>query len=574
MELGRRIEELEGSWCEGEVLNLPGWKTIRYKETADDVIVLAEPTTEVALRCGCAAREAEVEKWGYAEPTHVRDVPVRSKRARIYYRPRRVRCLKCKKTGQQQPCGVDEGHALTSRLVDYVGRESFNIFRNFSGVADEVGCSEITVRKIYTARALRLETGRVVEAPRWLALDEVYPRRYGPAHCVITDPEHRRVLDLLLHNGNERKGGGRGPDVSKGIDSITLMRWLLNLRNRDNVEVVTMDMYAPYRSAARRLLKNARIVVDRYHVHNMLNVALKGVLDVVRDRMTHSDQRRLMRRESLVLKNYRRLSDERKVDGGGRELPSEKELFDRWLEDVPDLAAAYGLKRDFSDILQLSDRQKAEGLTDAWLDRACAFVEEFRGKYEKKYRGAWEDPFGNVPGTVADWRASILNYIDHQKLFDIKPTNAFAEFANRQIKKAFKAGNGYTFAVLRAKVVHGGVLVAKRPPHPLDEKRTRTARDRAARKGPRRRRNVSPEANVARLEAARAGQDGAAGLLPKPQSTFGWVERFGSAAPDRLVPSPGGSYLDMLEELETKEKEVARRVRRAPGHDANQIKMF
>lgn len=595
--LEQRLEKLEGTWCEGEILNLPGWRTIRYRETSDDIIVLAELTTEAAAQCRCGATWAELTKWGYTDPTHVRDIPVRCKRTRIYFRLQRKRCMECEKMFQQPLSCIDEKHTmLTSRLVEYIGRESFNIFRSFSGVADEVGCSEITVREIYTARALQLETGRVIEAPRWLAIDEVYPQKHKPAHCVLSAPEHRRVLDLLPNNGNETKKRSRKlnknagkklkPPVltivrprysssqAEGNDPAALLKWLLNLENRDRVEVVTIDMCAQYRSAVRRLLKNARIVVDRYHVHNMLNVALKGVLEVVRDSLTPSEQRKIMKRESIVLKNYRHLSNKKKEDEHGNKIPSEKEVFKRWLKNVPDLATAYWLKKEFSDILQLSDRQKAEELTDAWLERVCEFVKYFRGKYEKKYRGSWEDPFGNVPNTITDWRASILNYIDHKKLFEIKTTNAFAEFANKQIKRAFKTGNGYRFAVLRVKVIHGGVLVIKRPPHPLDRKWTRSKSDRGARRGPKSQREINPYSNVVLLEKARADQDKTKDKLPKPQESFGWTKRFESRAKKKPVSGADDQYLDMLEELEIEEREVNRRGRRPFRHNSSQLKMF
>lgn len=536
-------------------INFDGWKTIRYKETAEDVIVLAEVTTKIENFCVCDLDAAEIRKWGFTEPSHVRDIPVRSKRTRIYYKLQRKRCMKCKKTGQQPLPSVDEGHAMTARLVEYVGRESFNIYRNFASVSDEVGCHELTVRKIYTARALWLETGRVIEAPRWIAIDEVYPQRRDTPRCVISAPEQRRVLDLLPNDKNMR----------------LLWTWLLNLKDRHRVEVVTMDMCLTYRSAVRRLLPQAQIVVDRYHVQNMLNVALKGVIAVIRDSMTPAEKDRYMRRETLLLKNHRRLSEKHKKGADGRELTSEKDLVRKWLKDVPDLDRAYRLNSEFSDILQLSDRQKAERLLDLWLERVCDFVSYFRAKYQKKYGGVWEDPFGNVPNTITEWRTSILNYIDHKKSFELKPTNAFAEFANKQIKLAYKVGNGYSHAVLRGKVVHGGVLVGKRQPHPLDEKWTRKKWDRATRKGRADRRPANPNSNIALLEKAWEKQDGTRGLLPDPKESASWVERFGgdhrknqSTAADRL-------YAEMVKETEENAPTISRR----PFiHDSSQLKMF
>jgi transposase len=553
--LEHRLEQLEGTWCDGEILNLSGWKTIRYRETADDVIILAELTTEIKSSCACGTLTANFLKWGFTEPSHVNDIPVRSKRTRIYFRVQRWRCPKCNTTFQQPLAGVDEKYSFTTRLVEYIGQESFSIFRNFSGVANEVGCSEITVRKIFTARSVRLEKLRVIASPKWLAIDEVYPKKNKIVYCVISDPERRRILDIL-----------------PGNNQTCLLKWLLQLPERQGVEVVTMDMWPAYRAAVHRLLPNARIIVDRYHVHNLLNVALKKVLEVVRDSMTHSERRRYMRPELLVLKNYRHLSKEKREDRNGKEIPSEKELFTKWLKNVPDLATAYWLKKEFSDILQLSDRQKAENLVHPWLERVCEFVKYFRAKYEKNYSGRWEDPFGSIPNTITQWLASILNYIDLKDRFEIKPTNAFAEFANKQIKKAFRMGNGYRFEVLRAKVVHGGVLVNKRPPHPLDKQWTRTKPDRAARKRRGRRRETNPNSNIALLTRAREELDQTKDLLSKPQQAFGWATRFTSPQ-NKTTSDSDELFMDMIKDSET-EKKTATKGRRAFRNNSNQLKIF
>jgi transposase len=569
----QRIENLEGTWGEGDILNLPGWKTIRYKETRNDIIILAELTTEATGRCKCGCAWAEMRGWGYTDPMYVIDISIRCKRTRIYYQLKRKRCLECKATFQQSTPWIDERHTmLTCRLVEYIGWESLNIFRNFSGIADEVGCSDILVRNIHREISVQLEKDRNLEAPRWIAFDEVHPQRYGPTYCVITAPEDQRALDLINSEGDSDKKKSKNKESNKGVDSIALCRWLLNLKNPNKVEVVTIDMWLQYKNLARRFFKNAYIVVDRYHVHNLLSVALKGVLHVLRDSMTKAEQRKFMRREALVLKNYRRLSDEKKKDEKGH-LPSEKDVLKKWLESIPDLATAYYLARDFSDILQLSDRQKAEDLTDAWLERVCEFVKHFRSKYEKIYRGYWIDPFGNVPNTITEWRANILNYIDLKKLFGKKTTNAFAEFANNQIKKAFQIGNGYSFEVLRAKVVHGGVLVVKRPPHPLDQKWTRSKSDRGARRGPKKQREVNPNSNVALLESARTSQDKTRNLLSEPQETAGWRERFPTAGKDKTADSDP-VYAEMVEEFEDKKKEVARKGRRAIKFDPRQGRIF
>lgn len=194
-----KIEALEGGWRYGEIIDLPGWKTIRYKELTHDIIVLAELTTDREGTCGCSPSESRLEKSGFTDPYYLHDITTRGKRVRIYYRLQRWFCKRCRKGVQRSLAGVDPHHKMTSRLVEYVVQESFDLFRNFSGVADEVGCSEQTIRNIFTRRAKQLEAeakawrdAGLYEPPEWLAIDEVYPRNRDEKYTVISAPALHR----------------------------------------------------------------------------------------------------------------------------------------------------------------------------------------------------------------------------------------------------------------------------------------------------------------------------------------------------------------------------------------------
>jgi transposase len=183
---------------------------------------------------------------------------------------------------KQPLTGVDERRRLTTRLANYIKREGLNIFRTSAELGDEVGYSEQSIRDMVTAHAKKLEKERRIETPRWLAIDEVYIE--NQARCVITDPVNQRVIHMLPTNQQQE-----------------LEIWLLQLPNRHKVEVVTIDMWFPYFGAIQRLLPKAKIVVDRYHVHNLLNNAIGDVLGMVRDTMTYTEQRKYMRDPLILL---------------------------------------------------------------------------------------------------------------------------------------------------------------------------------------------------------------------------------------------------------------------------------
>lgn len=523
-----QIDVLEGDWRYAEIIDLSGWKTIRYKELEHDIVALAELTSDFAGACACSSLEPNLLRSGFTDPYYVKDIPTRGKRVRLYYRLQRLFCKRCRKSTQQTLPGVDLNHKMTSRLVKYIQRESFDLFRSFSDVADEVGCSEQTVRNIFTTCAKQFEDEALARRkqglyapPEWIAIDEVHPQK-RIEYCVISAPALHKVLDILPVNGEKE-----------------LFKWLVRLRPyHDRIKLVSIDMCLEYRKLVRRLLPQALIVNDRYHVHNLLNVALKGVLDVVRSTLTYSERREQMRPEHLLLTSYRNLSDESEEDERGVKRPSPKEMADRWLADAPDIAQAHRLKEDFSAILQLTNRDKAEALTDAWLRRAHDFVQYFRARYQQVFRDKcqkadhrpWPDPFGNVPGTITEWRDSILNYIDCKSIFNSQTLgksktvgNSFAENANGRIKEAYLIGHHYSFEVLRLKCIYGGVMVRRRPPHPLDAPRLRVVRRRPdGRKG----KKTNQTANLEILRQARNEADDTRGLLPQPEDHPGFASRF------------------------------------------------
>jgi hypothetical protein len=124
------------------------------------------------------------------------------------------------------------------------------------------------------------------------------------------------------------------------------------------------------------------------------------------------------------------------------------------------------------------------------------------------------------------WREYILNYISYKKRFELKPTNAFAECSSGQIKRAQRLGNGYTYEVLRAKVVHGGLLMKRRPRLMLEEIAPRAKRGSGCHRQGELQPKTNPNGNVIRLENVRESRDETKGLVPKSQSNEAWAKRF------------------------------------------------
>ncbi len=107
--------------------------------------------------------------------------------------------------------------------------------------------------------------------------------------------------------------------------------------------------------------------------------------------------------------------------------------LDMWLANEPELAAAYGLKEAFYNIYDLPKAQ------------AVAAFDAFPGTIPASLKA----DFKTLTTAMKNWRTEILAYFDHPI------TNAYTEALNGVAKTINRQGRGYTFEVLRARLLYG-----------------------------------------------------------------------------------------------------------------------
>ena len=139
-----------------------------------------------------------------------------------------------------------------------------------------------------TASAHRFET------PCYLGIDELYlNRRYL---CILTNLEERTLLDLL-----------------PGRQQEAVTKRLMSMTERDKIEIVSMDMWKPYRRAVQAALPQARIVVDKFHVVRMANEALEKVRKGLRKELKANQRRTLKGDRKTLLKRAHDVSDRERL---------------------------------------------------------------------------------------------------------------------------------------------------------------------------------------------------------------------------------------------------------------------
>lgn len=388
------------------LLNLPGWTVVRVHESPNDYRVDAtydgQPT-----HCPHCGLFGKLYRHG-TRTQLLMDLPSHGRRVGIDLTRGRYRCQDCGKTFLQPLPDVDERSQMTRRLAEYIRDQS--LVKTFVAVADSVGVTEGTVRNVFRAHIEELDRAYKPATPERLGIDEVHLLR--KARGVFTNLQARTIIGVL-------------PDRTKAA----VVKFLRGL-DASAVKVVAIDMTRAYRDAVAAVMPQAAVVVDKFHVVRMANQCLESVRKAQREALEQHARRKLMHDRFILLRRERDLTDDQRATLAG------------WVERFPDLGRAYRLKEDFYGLWDCKTRDEAAVAFRAWeygiTDRAMTTA-------YRPLLTAWRN-----------WEPEILAYFEHRE------TNAITETLNGLARRIERDGRGYSFEVMRAKMLYG-LKPRKRP---------------------------------------------------------------------------------------------------------------
>lgn len=396
-----------------DILDLPGWTVLNKTLDQDGYLIEAEFTEQpnACQKCGVIDR---LYLHG-PKPVIYRDSPIRGNAVRVLARVQRYRCRDCDETFMQPLHGVEPNRRLTNRCIEYIASQCLR--DTFIRLALHIGCDEKTIRNVANDYIEHLNACHALYLPEWLGIDETGID--GRMRCVLTDVVDRVPIDML---GNRDKG--------------TLATWLNHFREADRKQVqgVAIDMWRPYKTVADLLLPNRPVIVDKFHVVRMANYAMEKVRIRLGREQRPAVKVNWLRNKALLNKRLHNLSEQQKFALG------------MWLDNEPEIARAYRLKEAFYDIYALSGQQEAGEALDAWRESIPEFM---------------KPDFKELLSATKNWRPEILAYFDHPV------TNGYTEALNGTAKVINRAGRGYTFEVLRARVLFGKDRVKATKPKPM-----------------------------------------------------------------------------------------------------------
>lgn len=381
-----------------DILDLGGW-TVIAKTTEDGCDMLdAEyrPQPTACLKCGVVG---ELYRHGTKPVTYL-DSPIRGNPAKLRAKVQRYRCTACKETFLQPLGGIQTERRMTERCAIYI--QSMCLRDTFTRISEHLGCDDKTVRNLAGEYIAELEASHKPQLPTWLGIDET--QIDGKMRLVITDVGHRKPIDMLPNRGKD-----------------TLTTWLNHFRDRSMVKGVATDMWRPYLQVAHHMLPGVPVVVDKFHVVRTASYCMERVRIRLQKTRKSGVRKDWLQSKALLNMRYPKLTEKQRFN------------VDMWLDNEPELAAAHKLKEAFYDIYDLP-KAEAVAAYDAYPGTVPAILKA---------------DFKVLLTSMKNWRTEILAYFDHPI------TNAYTEALNGVAKAANRAGRGYSFEVLRARILFG-----------------------------------------------------------------------------------------------------------------------
>ena len=319
----------------------------------------------------------------------VKDSPIQGKTVIWQYRKRRYRCPCCGKRFYESNYLLPRRHRITNRLAA-LGIDQLRKKQSRKEIASTLGVSESSVGRWMNL----LEFGKPALLPKVLSIDEFRGNtEYGKFQCILTDPVHKRVLDVLPTRYHAQ-----------------IYDYLRAFPNRNQVQYFVMDMNREYMDIAKKLLPNAKIVIDRFHVVRYCTWALENVRKRVQAKLLPEQRKYFKRSRKLLLAHMRDLSTENKA------------VVERMLLMSCDLREAYLLKEKIYNFMDSSDSSQAKERLRVF--RAHAFVADL-------------PEFASCLTMLKNWEPCILN------AFDCPYSNGFTEGVNNKIKVLKRIAFGY-----------------------------------------------------------------------------------------------------------------------------------
>jgi len=348
--------------------------------------------------------QSDPRLWSKGKPTRtIKDIPVAGFASEIKLQCKRYMCRHCKSSFGTTHPGIKRNSNLTTTLVTSLALRARGQ-ETHAQIARRAGVPESTVRKCF--RDNLTPPKDLPTHPKAIGMDGLHVGKGKPS-VVIT----------ALHLDETR--GYHVLKVLEGDEHVRLRDYLNGLEPRQKPLPVVIDRSWTFKSAIEAARLPIALVLDRYHLARLGNLALGNA------------------RKELIGEDLEEDWEDRKQEIYNRAEASsgcQLRLDGMGTEKLDQMAAVYKATLWYQWILT----------ADASREEATEMFREWRGALQPPIRKYFE---GKVFGALEEpWRRGTLNYYDYPY------TNGFNEGINNIGKELERIGAGYSNTTIQAKL--------------------------------------------------------------------------------------------------------------------------
>jgi transposase len=373
-----------------QLLDLPEFGVTHFEIEDDELHLKCEHHFEIAQcpRCDHISEEIHQQR-----KRCVRDLSLLGKRVRLHFTMRRFACEHCQRPFTECLPSIAFRRRQTQRYEEIVYAQCLHSDRKT--VARQEHLSESTVKDIFVKWARKATQRQKHRRVRVLGIDELaLKKRHKQYVLILSDLERHCILAIL-------------PDRKKK----TLIDWLKRHPDRRHIQVVSTDLWEPYRQAVKVALPQASQVADRFHMMKQLNERLTQA--------RRSIQRHADPETYAILKGSRWIL----VKTRHELAPKEEYQLQQILMVCPELRVMYLLKEEFRTICdKIQNREQAARFLRAWICKVQQTGDKRLLKFVK---------------TLKHWWDEFLNY------FIDRVTQGFVEGINNAIRSTIRRAFGF-----------------------------------------------------------------------------------------------------------------------------------
>ena len=355
----------------------------------------------------------------------IKYIPIQNYNIQLKLNVQRYICKECKKTFSPSTNIVGNNSSISDNLKYTIALE---LQKNISltSIAKRYNISISSVQRIMDNCYSDFKVNKE-HLPEAICIDEFKSVKNidGAMSFVFADYRTKSIVDIV----EDRK-----------LNSLTEYFSRFSLEARNNVKYICMDMYTPYISLVNSIFPNAKIVLDKFHIINLVNRAFNQTrISIMNSIQDDSLKRKFKLFWKSLLKYYPDLCQVNYYCQSFKRKLSSKDKVDYLLEKSPELEVNFNIYQDIIQAIKHNNFKRFESVVKKYL--------RTKEKVSKKMIIALK--------TLKKY----MKYIEN--MFESNITNGLIEGLNNKIKSIKRIAFGYSsFSNFKKRIlIQAGIIL-------------------------------------------------------------------------------------------------------------------